>query len=292
MAGLQRQKDVIPVINTETNAIEEVELIETQKQRQKRLATEARLAAAAERREQKRREEGKQKREKEYMPQAYPWDSVRDYFVQGAPDETGAIYYPTLNDLCDYFHLHPTTVRKKFLEENWIDQRDQWQRSLHKHIQKVTMVDYVAAANKFDSTCVDAAQMAIEEIKNKFLEAKAQDYEISILDLDRMGRAMVNWQRVGRLSLGLSTENMATREQKVDSVEQIELNLLSDDELVRLKQLLQKAESRENDNSVIDAIFEEQSNSQIEHVNPDNSNSKKEYVDTDETHAEREDIKI
>lgn len=281
MAGLQRPKDAIPIVNTETGEVEEVELIETTRQRQKRLATQARLAAAEERREQKRREEGKKKRDKEYMPQAYPWDSVRDYFVQGAPDETGAIYYPTLNDLCVYFHLSLNTVRKKFLEENWIDQRDQWQAALQKQIRKVTMFDYVAAANKFDTTCVEAAQMAIEEIKNKFLEAKGQDYEISILDLDRMGRAMVNWQRVGRLSLGLSTENMATREQKVDSVEQIELNLLTDDELTRLKQLLQKAESKENENSIIDAIFIEQSNAQGETSTTEQSSPKKEFIESE-----------
>ncbi len=269
MPGLQRPKNPVPVINAETGVIEEVELIETQKQRERRLKTEARLAAAAERREQKRREEGKKERNKDYMPQAYPWDSVRDYFVQGAPDETGAIHYPTLNDLCAYFHLNLSTVRKKFLEENWMDQRDQWQVALQKQIRKVTMFDYVTAANKFDTTCVEAAQMAVDEIRNKFLEAKAQNYEISILDLDRMGRAMVNWQRVGRLSLGLSTENMATREQKVDSIEQIELNLLSDDELTRLKQLLQKAESKETEDSVVDAIFEEQPNTQIESTNSD-----------------------
>lgn len=257
-----RQKVPRPNINRETGEVESIDVIETSKQRRTRIEREARQATVTEQREQERAETGKKRIAHDYMPKSYPWESIRQYFVEGAPDETGAIYYPTINDLCEYFHVNYLTVRKKLLEEEWIRQRDDWQAKLHTAIQKAAMLDYIEAASKFDATCVEAAQSAMQEILDKFHEAKAQGAPISHLDLDRMGRSAVNWQRVGRLALGLSTENTARHETKaIDTLSSIELGLLTNEELETMKQLLRRAESREETGEMIEGeavLVEEQ----------------------------------
>lgn len=263
----QRPHNLRPKINTETGEVEEVTLVETDEQRRRRLANEARQQVVAEKRKAKQAQElaeGKKKKKEErtYMPEAYPWDSIENYFVQGAPDKNGIIYYPTITDICSYFHVNFLTVRKRLLDENWIEKRDQWQTALQKQVQKVTMIDYVEAAAKFDATCVEAAQSAMQEILDKFHEAKAQAEPITHLDLDRLGRAAVSWQRVGRLALGLSTENTAAKfeTKSGDTISSIDLSQLSNEEMEQMKMLLQKATAREQE--VIEAqVIEMQSDS-------------------------------
>jgi DNA invertase Pin-like site-specific DNA recombinase len=260
----RRQKVPQPHINRQTGEVEDVTVVETTQQRRARIERQARQATITEQREQERAETGKKRIKHDYMPKAYPWESIRQYFVEGAPDETGAIYYPTINDICEYFHVSYLTVRKRLLEEEWIRQRDAWQAQLHTAIQKAAMLDYIEAASKFDATCVEAAQSAMQEILDKFHEAKAQGEPISNLDLDRMGRSAVNWQRVGRLALGLSTENTARHETKSqDTLSNIELGLLTNEELETMKQLLRRAESREEDGEIIEGVTVVQEQPQI-----------------------------
>lgn len=258
----EKRTNLKPTMN-EKGQVEEVKLVETPSQRRKRLAKEAR--------EKTLKQEGLEKPKKsikhDYMPETFPWDSIRDYFVHGAPDAEGNIHYPTTQEVMNYYHCSFSMLRLKILEEDWLKQRDEWRLSLQKQIREVTMFDYVAAANKFDSTCIEVAQTAMNEIANKFREYRAKGDPVPSLELDRLGRSAINYQRLGRLSLGLSTENTATKEMKVsDSLQNIDLSMLTNDELQQVKQLLQKAETLEeskrgiehSEDDVVEGIVVEQ----------------------------------
>lgn len=186
------------------------------------------------------------KRYQKYMPSSYPWKSIEKYFVQGAPDKKGEMHYPTLHEITQHFGVSFTSARRRMIEEGWMQKREQWQFALHQKIQQESLLDYLEAAQKFDATCVESAQRALDEVLGFFLEAKATETQLTQLDLDRLGRAAVNWQRVGRLALGLSTENTAARfeTKSGDTLSSIDLTHLTEEELSQMKILLQQAEIR------------------------------------------------
>lgn len=271
-------------IDVTTGEVTEVQIVETAQQRRARLTNEARQQTVKERRDQKREEEreasGKKKIKHDYMPEAYPWDSIRQYFVEGAPDANGAMHYPTITELCKVYGVNFFTIRKRLLDENWVQQRDQFQVALHKQIQKAALLDYVEAASKFDATCVEAAQRAMQEILDRFHEAEAQGEPIDQLGLDRMGRAAVNWQRVGRLALGLSTENTSRHETKsTESINSIEFGLLTDEELQQVKQLLLRAETRQEGDIIEGVLVQEQPLKTSEIKDNDQSQKLREHTD-------------
>jgi|SRR6267142_4256523 len=142
------------------------------------------------------------------------WEIIQRQFVQGVLQETGEVYYPTVSELSEIHGTSYSTIRRRMLEDNWVEKRDKWQKGLHKWVHAADSEDYVEAARKFDTSCVDVAQKGVHQILNYFNIAIANGEQVSQLDLDRMGRALVSYQRVGRLSLGLSTENNAIRAQE------------------------------------------------------------------------------
>src|SRR5579859_2942605 len=181
-----------------------------------------------------------------YQPSWYPWAAIEKFFVQGAPDTSGTIHYPTLNEIAEHFGISYSSVRRKLVERDWVQKREAWQLELHRQIQASAMTDLIAAANKFDAACLETAQRALDEILSHLLEAKAAGEAVSKLDLDRLGRSAVNWQRVGRLSLGLSTENQDARleMQSGEQAASIDLSRMTDDELAQLKLLASQVEAR------------------------------------------------
>lgn len=172
------------------------------------------------------------------------WALIEQQYVQGLLETDGSIYYPTLKDLESAHGVSSLALRKKMLEGNWSLKREQWQLQLHKWTRVATMDEYVAAAQKFDQSCVTVAQKAMDAILEHIQEEMNNGDLPNSLELDRLGRAAVNWQKVGRLSLGLSTENNMLKSQSIQIQEEktIDTTLLSEQELNLLEAFVSKTE--------------------------------------------------
>jgi hypothetical protein len=165
--------------------------------------------------------------------------------VQGTLTADGHVTSPTLAELSHEFGCGYSTLRRKAYEERWIQQQEAWQLQLHQRIWEASIDDYVKAGRKFDAACIAVVQRAIDTVQRYFDEAEANDRNIGILDLDRLGRAALNWQKVGRLALGLSTENTASKVEAEVPNSSIDITLLTDDELKVMENLLQAVEQRQ-----------------------------------------------
>ena len=183
---------------------------------------------------------------KKYQPQHYPWVAIEQWFVEGAPDEKGAISYPTIFDVVERFGASYQTVRGRMLEGDWIRKRDQWKLTVQKAVQKQSMTDLIAAAAHFDDTCIEAAQRALNDIMEHFFTARAAGHPLPQIDLDRLGRAAQSWQKVGRLALGLSTENNATKleTRNGDLLGGVDFTIMTDEELTQLRSIAEAAAQR------------------------------------------------
>jgi hypothetical protein len=164
--------------------------------------------------------------------------------VQGLLEVDGSLYYPSIKELEEAHGVSLIALRKKMIEGNWILKREQWQLHLHKWIHAASMENYIAAAQKFDQTCVTVAQQAMDAILHHISEKIKEGELPASLDLDRLGRAAVNWQKVGRLSLGLSTENnmLKTQQTLSEQTTTIDTTLLSEQEVQLLEAFVSKSE--------------------------------------------------
>jgi len=173
------------------------------------------------------------------------WEIIERQFVQGIIQQGGEIYYPTIIEMCEAHDVAYTTMRRRVIEGKWMAKRDKWQQSLNKWIHAATMKEYIDAAQRFDATCVEAAQKAVNAIVAHLDEYIANGEHVPQRDLDTLGRAMVNWQKAGRLALGLSTENTVNKIQEEQSMSvQIDSSLLTDREQGIIDTFLQRIEER------------------------------------------------
>lgn len=179
------------------------------------------------------------------------WSVIERQFVQRLPQTDGSIYYPTLMEIKEAHNVSYSTLRRRMYEGNWMRKREQFQENLSKWLHVASYDDYVEAARKFDAVCIEASQKAMENILGHIDEAKANGTLLDQISLDRLGRAAMAWQKVGRLALGLSTENNATRlQEEITTVTQIDSNLLSERERMILNDVASQIERRKNDTKI------------------------------------------
>jgi hypothetical protein len=184
--------------------------------------------------------------------QKYPWTAIEKAFVEGMPDETGAWHYPTIFDLRTMFGVSYIQARRHIAQGGWVKKRDEWRQALQNKIKEQSMVDLIAAANRFDDSCIEIAQRGIAEILEHFYVAKAEGETMSARELDTLGRAAISLQKVGRLALGLPTENTESKVEmrNVDPFSSLDLSNLTDEQISQLKILLQQSEKNTVDSTV------------------------------------------
>lgn len=169
------------------------------------------------------------------------WKVIEHQFIQGLVDTDGSIYYPNINELAKIHNLTYPVIKRRVVSGEWLQKREQWQRQVNKWVHYANTDDYIQAAAKFDATCITMAQKALDTILTHLIP-EDEDKPIGQLELDRLGRAAVNWQRVGRLALGLSTENNSLRKQEVTEEKNRDVNitLLNEAELSILDSFITK----------------------------------------------------
>lgn len=179
------------------------------------------------------------------VPAVGSWEIIERQFVQGLIQQNGEVYYPTLKEMSEVHDINYATIRRRMIDGNWMLRREQWQRDVHKWTHYANMNEYIQAAQRFDSTCVQAAQIAMDSIVGHLSEYIANGEQVPERLLDALGRAAVNFQKVGRLALGLSTENNSTkiREEKQSNI-QIDTSLLSDREQGIIDTFIEQIEKR------------------------------------------------
>ncbi len=183
------------------------------------------------------------------LPRDASYEVIERQFIQGLIQPSGEVYYPTLSELSDVHNIPHSTLHRKLNEGQWINKREVWQASLHKWVSAANMNNYIEAAAKFDETCITAAQRAMTHILMHLDAAASEGKPLDQVSLDRLGRAAVNWQKTGRLALGLSTENNSNRnndEQSKNNI--IDTTLLSDKEMGILDMFVTLVEERKEKN--------------------------------------------
>lgn len=200
------------VVPAESRELTSIELAQQAANRalEDEIREEERLEAEAEARRQKHRQ-----------ARRYPWQEIKQVFVEGRVLDTGERDWPSMTVIADLMGgLNPTRIREKAAREKWTDQRAAFQA----HLQKVRQERRAAALSKdavdLDSKALTVAKMGVQLVTVRVGEivravqekqqAKARgedddDFGLPAVDareLDTLARAAAAWHALGGKALG------------------------------------------------------------------------------------------
>lgn len=174
-------------------------------------------------------------------------DFVEGFYKPGATEEEEATYIqkPTLQDLCERHDVSYSAVSKRSAAEKWAHKRKvHWTRIERQRLSK-KLEEFEMEAVKFNINTLNAARQGVQNILVHFGMARQVQEKtgepMNQYKLDALSRALERYQKVGRLSLGQSTEN---GQQIILKEEHISLGDFSGQELDMLEKLAEGVAKR------------------------------------------------
>lgn len=154
----------------------------------------------------------------------YNWDQICNEFVQGILQEDGSIWYPTLEEIAERYNIKARYLRKRagsgtdaFVPgTTWYDLRRKHMAALEQKYREELAKARAKITVKFDEDCISAAKHGLMNVLAHFKKLQDQIVEgpdgkaiiptMKPSELHQLSCAGLNWQKVGRLVLGETTE--------------------------------------------------------------------------------------
>lgn len=136
---------------------------------------------------------------------AYDWALIKREYVQGCPDDEGAIKYPTLDYLCERHGCSLSTIMKKSSTGKWKQERKLFTRKKEERIEKKKIEVMAEESANIDNKALTASALGI-----KIGLDKLNDKKLSTHDYQKISIAISNFHKMGKLALGEPTEHTET----------------------------------------------------------------------------------
>ena len=131
------------------------------------------------------------------------WVEAEREYVEGIMQD-GARVYPSQRTLCDKYGIAPGTFGKKASAGQWMVKREIFSSKVQAARQEKTVEAISDAGSEFDLSCFNAAKALLDICSEKIALATAG---CDVDDAKKVAETMKTLQSVGRLALGLSTDN-------------------------------------------------------------------------------------
>lgn len=156
-------------------------------------------------------------------PTKYPWGQMIADYVHGETDpETGAVHYPTLDQLARRYGVRADHLRRRSGKERWPDQRKIAQADLEVKRREARTAEYLAAAERIDGRSLVLAdeglglvharvqEMAREQEERKALRdagiVPPRGHNLDAMELTRLALAGIRWHQLAMRSVGQEAE--------------------------------------------------------------------------------------
>ncbi len=136
---------------------------------------------------------------------AYDWALIKREYVQGCPDDDGAIKYPTLDYLCERHGCSLSTIMKKSSTGKWKQERKLFTRKKEERIEEKKIEVMAEESANIDNKALTASELGI-----KIGLDKLNDKKLSTHDYQKISIAISNFHKMGKLALGEPTEHTET----------------------------------------------------------------------------------
>ena len=141
------------------------------------------------------------------------WKRIKTLYCVGEVLPDGTLYYPTHKELAARFGCAAITVSKRSADEKWRAQRTLVKETVTNRPELVRAENHARTLGQLDEFCTDISLEGLSQL-NDILSTTRQALDtkkltLSIVEHERLAKAAETYQRLGRLSLGESTSNVA-----------------------------------------------------------------------------------
>lgn len=139
-------------------------------------------------------------------PKGHDWIAIKRDYVEGIVDEEGNRIFPATLDIAQKYGLNYGTFRNRITRQKWLQERELFTAKIDE-ARREKRIDVLASkAAEFDSTCLKVAEAGISHIGQHLKAAAEAKKPLSLSASVQLSQALKNYQHIGRLALGESTE--------------------------------------------------------------------------------------
>jgi len=140
----------------------------------------------------------------------YNWEKIKAEYVEGIKDEKGDIKYPTLKELSEKYRCSYLYIQQVSSKNNWTQEHKIYIRKISELKREKKSEVLASESAEFDSKTLELAKAGESFIKIHFAQAGRnfkKDQELMDDEkIERLGRALINYQKAGKLALGEATD--------------------------------------------------------------------------------------
>tara|TARA_R110002012_G_scaffold94189_1_gene228104 strand:+ start:172 stop:729 length:558 start_codon:yes stop_codon:yes gene_type:complete len=141
---------------------------------------------------------------------------IRNEFVHGSENADGKRVLYTIRDLANKHNLGESTLYRHAQTEGWKAQQDKFQAEYLAELDVVRTKELVEQSKKFDSRSLVIAEQILGHVSSSIKAADSED-KVTPNMLNTLAEATYKIQKVAKLALGESTENMNLNAKITDS---------------------------------------------------------------------------
>jgi len=151
---------------------------------------------------------------KDFFPRKHSWSRVKTEYVEGCITEEGNQIWPTMKQL-SLKHVIPFAyLRRVASEQKWTIEKNNFITN-YEHAQQQEKIKYLSKKSaKFDNKCIKLAEEGVKRIEQYLCDPVIDDngaetkIVLTIDDLELAAKTLEKFQKIGRLGLGNSTDNI------------------------------------------------------------------------------------
>jgi hypothetical protein len=146
----------------------------------------------------------------------HDWIAIRSAFVEGTEINGAFLVNPSLGQVAEKFGCAPGNMRRIAGEEKWIEQRGIYQARIEQGARDKKVLTMAAKGAEFDAKNLEIASALLSLVKvtiNQEIQALQADsnYTPTMSKLKDASFVQEKAQRIGRLALGDTTEEVGNR---------------------------------------------------------------------------------
>ena len=137
---------------------------------------------------------------------------IRNEFVQGNQDQEGNRTFPKVEDLVKKFSVAQSTLYRVSQKENWKIERERFQETLRAKLDKQRVKDLTEESKKIDKESIYLAKSIMKTVSKSLRtnDEVMEDGKKGMIpsQLNALANAALNAQKIAKLALGETTENL------------------------------------------------------------------------------------
>lgn len=150
------------------------------------------------------------------MGNKYNWVKIKREYVEGYVVENNEQIWPTMKQLSIKYGCPQAYLRRIAANQKWVIEKTNYVTN-YEHAKQTEKIRYLSKKSaKFDGRCIKLAEEGVEKVENLFTRIKENLITtdgvrilISLEDLELAAKILERFQKIGRLALGSSTENVS-----------------------------------------------------------------------------------